>query len=242
MRRVAIVQARMTSTRLPGKILMDLAGRPMLERQLDRLRRSALLDDIVIATTTNQSDDPVVTLADASQVACFRGSEDDVLSRYVGAARQARADVVVRVTADCPLIDPAVIDDVVRSLEEPAVICDYASNVLDRTYPRGLDTEAMFADVLFRLGRLARSAAAREHVTHYLARERPDLFIRRSVRDAEDNSDLRWTVDTPDDLVTIRRIYVEAGLADRHLSYPELLRWVRERPEIARSNVHVEQK
>lgn len=241
-RRVAILQARMTSTRLPGKVLMDLAGRPLLVREVERLQRSAVLDDIVIATTTNPSDDSVVALAHQSQVACFRGSEADVLSRYVGAARQARADVVVRVTGDCPLIDPEVLDRVVRALEAPDVLCDYASNAIERSYPLGLDTEAMFADVLFRAERLARSAPAREHVTYYVVRERPDLFLLRSVRAAEDNSDLRWTVDTADDLATVRRIYVEAGLADRPLSYPELLRWVRSRPDIARSNAHVPQK
>jgi spore coat polysaccharide biosynthesis protein SpsF len=242
MRRVAILQARMTSTRLPGKVLMDLAGRPMLSRQIDRLRRSQTLDEIVIATTTNLTDGPVVEWAQANHVVCFRGSESDVLSRYVGAARHARAEVVVRVTGDCPLIDPEILDEVVRALETSDPACDYASNVIDRTYPRGLDTEALYADVLFRVDRLARSAPAREHVTYFIHGERRDLFLLRSVKAADDNSDLRWTVDTPEDLATIRRIYLEAGLADRPLAYPELVRWVRSRPDIARSNANVEQK
>lgn len=242
MRRVAILQARMTSTRLPGKILMELAGRPMLSWQLDRLKRCTSLDEIVVATTTNSSDDPVVELADLQQVAWSRGSEHDVLGRYLAAARGAKADVVVRVTGDCPLIDPVVVDQVIAALEHPDAACDYASNVLERTFPRGLDTEALFAETLYRVGRLAKSAQAREHVTAYIVQERPELFVRRSVRDKEDNSDLRWTVDTPDDLETIRRIYEQAGLAERSVPYPELVRWVRERPEIANLNAHIAQK
>jgi spore coat polysaccharide biosynthesis protein SpsF len=242
MRRVAILQARMTSTRLPGKILMDLAGRPMLSWQLERLKRCATLDEIVVATTTNSSDDPVVDLADRDQVAWSRGSEHDVLGRYLAAARGAQADVVVRVTGDCPLIDPMVVDNVVAALEQPDAACDYASNVLERTFPRGLDTEALFSETLYRVGRLAKSAEAREHVTAYIVQEHPGLFVRRSVRDAEDNSDLRWTVDTVDDLQMIRRIYEQAGLAERTVSYPDLVRWVRERPEIVNLNAHVAQK
>src|SRR5205823_11541229 len=108
--------------------------------------------------------------------------------------------------------------------------------------PRGLDTEALFSETLYRVGRLAKSAQAREHVTAYIVREQPGLFVRRSVRDADDNSDLRWTVDTLDDLETIRRIYEQAGLAERWVAYPDLVRWVRERPEITNLNAYVAQK
>lgn len=240
MKRVLVVQARMTSTRLPGKILADLAGRPMLAQQLRRLRRCRRADEIVIATTVNAADDPVVALARAEGVRPFRGSEGDVLSRYVGAAREAKADLVVRITADCPLIDPEVVDRVIAEAEDHPDGCDYASNVHPRTYPRGLDAEALFADALWRIDRLARSPAAREHVTHFV-RERPDLFLTRSVTDVADNSDLRWTVDEPDDLRMVRCIYEELGLHERVAPYAEILAFVRGRPDIAAINAHVAQ-
>jgi spore coat polysaccharide biosynthesis protein SpsF len=234
MRRVIIVQARMTSTRLPGKVLMDVAGQPILAQELHRLKQCALVDDIVVATTTNVTDDPVAELAHREQVGCFRGSEQDVLARYVGAAREARADVVVRVTADCPLIDPQVTDRVIAELTDHAMECDYASNVLRRTYPRGLDVEAFFWDTLLRMDRLAQSAAAREHVTIVPRSEHPELFLCRSVEDDEDNADLRWTVDTAADLEFVRQLYAALNLNTRTASYPEILGYVRNHVGLAR--------
>jgi spore coat polysaccharide biosynthesis protein SpsF len=240
MRTVAVLQARMTSTRLPGKVLADLAGAPMLERELARLRRSATLDDVVVATTTNATDDPVIALCERLGVLTFRGSESDVLSRYVGAVDAARADTVVRITADCPLIDPDVVDRVVRAVHDEGK--DYASNVAKRTFPRGLDVEAFTRSALDRCAALASSAPAREHVTWLMHTERPDLFTHASIVSEVDASDLRWTVDTPEDLEMVRRIYGGLGLAERHLGYPEILAWVRVHPEVVRINAGVEQK
>jgi len=222
----------MTSTRLPGKVLKDVAGRPMLAQQIRRLKQCACLDDIVIASTENAADDPIVQAAAAESVGCFRGSEQDVLSRVVGAAEMARADVVVRLTADCPLIDAGVVDKVVRVLMDSASECDYASNIFERTYPRGLDAEAMFVDTLKRMDRLATSKPAREHVTVYIRSERRDLFLVRSVKDIQDNSDLRWTVDTQADLDIIREIYTQLELSNRALPYTEILAYVRAHPEL----------
>ncbi len=242
MRRVVIVQARMSSTRLPGKVLAEVSGRSMLAHQLSRLRECRAVDDVLVATTTGSGDDAVVALARAEGIPWFRGSESDVLSRYVGAAREARADVVVRVTADCPLIDPVTVDAVVRSVTDPADPCDYASNTVVRTFPRGLDAEAFHVDVLCRMHRMATSAPSREHVTYYLHRERPELFVRRDVVQARDDSDLRWTVDTEDDLALIRRIHALAGLPDRRPSFDELVDLVRRTPELMAMNAHVRQK
>lgn len=236
MRRVVIVQARMTSTRLPGKTLMDLAGKPMLARQLERLERCRAADAIVVACTERKEDDPIAALAKAEGVACFRGSEDDVLSRYAGAAREAKADVIGRVTADCPLIDPEVVDRVLSAVDG----VDYASNVLKRTYPRGLDAEALTREALERIDELARSKPAREHVTYFLLKEKPELFKTRSVEDDEDNSDLRWTVDTADDLKMVRTVY--DGLGGTFASYRDTLAYVRAHPEIAKLNAGVAQK
>lgn len=239
MKRAVIVQARMTSTRLPGKILCDVAGRPMLARQLSRLKGMAGGGEIIVATTDLPSDDPVVDLARKEDVGWFRGDEHDVLSRYLGAAREARADLIVRVTADCPLIDPVISDSVIRSLLEHGG-ADYASNVIKRTYPQGLDTEVFYRDTLERVARMARSLPAREHVTWFIARERADLFVNVSVTDKDDNSDLRWTVDTSDDLAMVRRVYETLG--NPIATYPELLAHVRAHPEIANMNQHVLQK
>jgi spore coat polysaccharide biosynthesis protein SpsF len=232
MRRVIVVQARMTSTRLPGKVLEDVAGRPMLAQQLRRLARCRRADEIVVATTSNVTDDPVVAAARAEGARWFRGSEVDVLERYVGAAREAKADVIVRVTADCPLIDPEVSDRVIDALVGAPMRSDYASNVVRRTFPRGLDTEALFADTLERVHRLAGSASAREHVTALIYRERPDLFLVHSVTDPEDNSDLRWTVDEPADLELVRRLYDALGVGERAVGYGELLAYARAHPEL----------
>src|ERR1700754_3878745 len=155
MHRVVILQARMTSTRLPGKVLADLAGRPMLQRQLERLVRCRHVDEIALATTTNTEDDPIVDLAQRQGFRVHRGSEHDVLARYAGAAAACDADLIVRITSDCPLIDPELTDAVIAALEERRESVDYASNVLERHLPRGLDTEALWRDVLERVHRMA---------------------------------------------------------------------------------------
>lgn len=220
MRRVIIVQARMGSSRLPGKVLADVAGRPMLEQQLRRLQHCHSADDIVVATSTSANDDPIVAVAEKAGARWFRGNEHDVLGRYRAAAAEARADIVVRITADCPLIDPEITDLVIDRASSGAY--DYVSNVLRRTYPKGLDVEALPVDVLIRVDRLATSEAAREHVTWFIHDERPELFIASSVEGACNLSHLRWTVDTAEDLDYVRRLYEELGLAERPLNYGDI--------------------
>lgn len=236
MKRVLIAQARINSTRLAGKVLADLAGRPLLARLLSRVKQCRQVDEIVVATSNLPSDEPVVELARRAGVGWFCGDEHDVLGRFVAAARQQQADVVIRVTGDCPLIDPEVTDRVIQELTSHAGECDYASNVMQRTYPRGLDTEVMFFDTLARIDRLASSKPAREHVTIVPRSERPELFLVRHVVDEQDNSDLRWTVDTADDLALVRRLYEELSLGERPVAYRQLLHYVRQHPELARMN------
>lgn len=228
----------MGSSRLPGKVLADLHGRPLLGRQLDRLRRCRRADELCIATTTSPADDALAAFAAAEGVPVFRGDEADVLSRYVGAAELTRAELVVRVTADCPLIDPDVTDAVIERATEPDAACDYASNVATRRFPRGLDTEVVFADVLRRVARLATSRPAREHVTWFIHSERPELFVRREVIAGTDDSDLRWTVDTAEDLAAVRALWAAAGDAP----FAKLLEVARAHPEIAAINAEVAQK
>ena len=213
MRVVGVVQARMGSARLPGKSLMELGGIPLAAHPLRRLRLAQSLTEVVLATSTEPGDDALAALAEGEGVRCVRGSEQDVLSRFALAARETEADVIVRVTGDCPFVDPEVVDRVARELVEHADECDYASNVLRRTYPRGLDVEALSAEALERADRLATSPEAREHVTWHLYRERPDLYRLRSVElEGEDFSELDWSVDSAEDLERVRKLY--AGVSD----------------------------
>ena len=234
-RTIAIVQARMGSTRLPGKVLMELGGATMLAHVVARLRAAHGIDDVVVATTGLAEDDAVVRAAEQLCAGWHRGAADDVLGRFLGAARAFHASAIVRVTADCPLLDPGVIDQVVAALT-PEV--DYASNTHDRSYPRGLDVEALHRDTLERLARLATSPAAREHVTAFVM-EAPQLVRVAQVRAASDDADLRWTVDTDEDLAMVRGLHA-AGLGDGR-PYQALVAAVRARPELA-SNRHVAQK
>lgn len=250
MKCVAIIQARTGSSRLPGKVLRDLAGRPVLAQQIHRLRQCAEIDEVVIATTASAVDDPVADLARREDVGWFRGDEHDVLSRIVGAARQSGAELVVRLTGDCPMLDPGVTDTVIRDLRDHATECDYVSNVgktgkwtdgastvpLERSFPRGLDVEALFMDTLLRIDRLAVSQPAREHVTVVLRSERPELFLTRLVRDNVDNSDLRWTVDTEADLDLLRTLFRDLGLGEQSVSYRTIVEYVRARPELTHAN------
>lgn len=221
MRVVAVVQARTGSTRLPGKVLADLCGAPMLVRLVERLQRASTLDEVMIATSDGSGDDAIARLAADVGVRCFRGSEVDVLSRFHGAARAAGADAVVRITGDCPLVDPGTVDRVVSRLT-PDV--DYASNVLRRTYPQGLDAEALHLDTLARVDRLARSAAAREHVTWFAYRERPELFLLASVEHHDARfAPLQWSVDTQDDLDRVRALYARFDLVHRDVPWTEMV-------------------
>lgn len=233
---VIIIQARMTSTRLPGKVLMDISGSPMLEHQLRRLMNCTKVDEMIVATTANPSDDPIAELADRVGVGCFRGSEHDVLGRFVRASQMTKADVIVRITGDCPLIDPLITDKVINDLVAHSGECDYVSNTIQRTYPRGLDVEAFFSDTLFRVNRLAKSDLAREHVTTFIYVERPDLFLIRSITDHEDNSVQRWTVDTYADLEFVRKIYADLNLNEYIASYQQILAYVQARSELGEIN------
>jgi spore coat polysaccharide biosynthesis protein SpsF len=236
MKRVCLVQARMLSTRLPGKVLRDLSGRPMLLQQLERLKASRSIDEIVVATTKHESDDSIAKAGDEAGVRVFRGSEHDVLDRFIGAASEAHADVVVRVTADCPLIDPGTTDRVVDELTNNADACDYASNVEPRSFPRGLDVEALFLDTLLRIDRLARTTEEREHVTVTVRSDRGSLFLIRAIEDDVDNSDLRWTVDEERDFALVQRLYEELDLGRVVRPYAEILRHVRAYPELTQMN------
>ncbi len=200
----AILQARLSSTRLLGKVMLPLAGRPMIERQFERMRRATSLERIVLATSDDVSDAPLAALCKELGVDCYRGSLTDVLDRYYQAALVFGATVVVRITGDCPLIDPQVIDKVVAARQAAGV--DYASNAIKPSYPDGLDVEVMRMSVLEAAWREAKLPSEREHVTPFIW-NRPQRFSLLNVQGEVDLSALRWTVDTPNDYVFVCRVY-----------------------------------
>jgi glutamate-1-semialdehyde 2,1-aminomutase len=228
---VAIIQARLGSSRLPGKVLAEVEGRPLLERVVCRAARSARIDRIIVATTTEQVDDPIAAVCGALGIGVFRGSEPDVLDRYHLAATWAGAQTIVRITADCPLIDPAVIDRVVECYQ--GADCDYVSNIEPPTFPDGLDVEVFSRSALERTWREATSRPHREHVTLYI-RESPGKFRLANVTHHEDLSQLRWVVDEPPDLDLVREVYRELGEAPFGLE--EVLSLLRRRPALAQIN------
>jgi spore coat polysaccharide biosynthesis protein SpsF len=234
-----IIQARMTSSRLPGKVLRQILGRPMLSFQIERLRRAHGFDRLVVATTTNRSDDVIAAFCRAEGLDCFRGSEHDVLARYYEAALESAASVIVRVTSDCPLLDPDVVETVIsrfRGFDG----CDYASNMLEPTFPYGMAVEVMSFAALSQAHSHARDPVEREHVTPYIYR-RPSQFRIASVEMSPNRSEHRWTVDTPEDFELVSLI-LEAlypsnpdfrmadvvALLDTHPEWRELNRQVRQ--------------
>ncbi len=235
---VAIVQARMGSTRLPGKVLMDLGGETVLGRVVHRLRRATLVDEIVVATTNSAADDAITRECEWLDVVSFRGSENDVLDRYYQAAHACAAEVIVRVTSDCPVIDPELVDETIRVFHDRDG--DYASNVFPRTYPRGLDTEVFSASALQRAWREACEPHQREHVTPYFY-EHPELFRLVSLRGQTDYSHYRWTLDTAEDLDLLWAIYARLGNRD-DFSWHEVIEVMEREPELAELNSHVAQK
>ena len=212
MRVVAIVQARMGSSRLPGKVMLPLLGEPILTRVVRRTGRARTLDDVVVATTTRSEDDAIVALVEAEGRPVVRGSETDLLDRYLQAARAHDADVIVRVTSDCPLIDPG--GHRSDGPRVPAGDVEYASNTLEpRTYPRGLDVEVIARAALERADREDRDPAWREHATPYIYRH-PESFRLLRVAAEDDHADQRWSVDTPEDFALVEKIYEAIGRDD----------------------------
>ncbi|MEO1942971.1 MAG: NTP transferase domain-containing protein, partial [Candidatus Thioglobus sp.] len=205
---VAIIQARMTSSRLPEKVLADICGKPSLQLMLERISMSTSVGKVVVATTINTSDDPIVKLCNKLGYKTFRGDEFDVLGRVLQAAEAESAEVVVRLTADCPMIDPDVIDKVVTAFSINNH--DYLSNTVERTYPDGLDVEVMSINTLREAHKKAVAPFLREHVTPYISGKRPDLgagdFRIDQIRFAADFSHIRWTLDTKEDLQRIRSL------------------------------------
>lgn len=241
LRCVCIVQARMGATRFFGKSLKTVLDKPLLKFLIDRLQRAKAIDQIAIATTEDPRDDILVDHVKKWHIPVFRGSEQDVLTRFKNAANQFNADTIVRITADCPLIDPNLIDQIVNYYIEHASSYDYVSNTLERTYPRGMDVEVFSKKALDVAAAQAKSPAEREHVTLYLYHH-PELFKLANIRSKEDNSNYRWTVDTPEDFALISKMIEAVYPRKPNFTLADLLELIKMHPDWNAINAHIEQK
>jgi spore coat polysaccharide biosynthesis protein SpsF len=238
MERICVIQARMGSSRLPGKVLSPIEGASMLAHVVRRIKRARYVDQVVVATTVRSIDDAIEAECDQLGAACFRGNEHDVLDRYYEAARKFGAEIIIRVTSDCPLIDPDVFDRVVGTFESQRP--DYCSNTVERTFPRGLDVEAFAMDTLARAWKESRRDYERVHVTPYLYRN-PDKFRNIQVTDTTDRNLWRWTVDTADDLHFVREVYARLRSVPT-FGWTDIIALVESDPSLPLLNQHIHQK
>ncbi len=238
---IAILQARASSRRLPGKVLRPLLGRPMLARQIERLERAETIDRLVVATSTQPSDDAVAALCAELEIGCFRGEMDDVLDRIYHAASQYSddhlRDHILRLTADCPITDPNLIDELVKFHLKGKF--DYSSNCLEPTFPDGLDAEIMTFVTLEEAWSEATLPAHLEHVTPFIYSQ-PERYRLGSFKQKDDLSKLRWTVDEPADFAFVRKVFAMLYPKKPDFGTSDLLDLLVQRPELTRLNAHLE--
>lgn len=236
----AIVQARMTSSRLPGKVLLPLAGKPVLQHIIERLRRSKYIDEVVIACTTNEADQPIIDLCNQLDCKYYRGSEDDVLTRVLEAAKAFETDIIVEITSDCPCCDWNIIDTLIESLEDR----DYVSNVMARTMPRGLDVQVFWTKILEMVDTEVDNDIDRTHVSSWIYKN-PKNYGRYKtncimLEAGVDYSNLRLTLDTKEDYHLLRFIY--EAMEDNSFALGDILNLFRVYPELPLINQHIPQK
>lgn len=234
---LAILQARTGSTRLPGKVLMPILGEPMLVRQIERLRRCRRIDKLLIATTADIDDDPIAALCMQRDLPCFRGSSDDVLDRFYQAAADYHPQHLVRLTGDCPLADPKIIDACIALHLEGGY--DYTSNIQPPSYPDGLDAEVMTFATLKNAWQAAETIMAREHVTYYIYRH-PEKFKIANLENEIDYSSLRWTVDEKEDFEFVTKVYQALYPDNPEFDYHDVLALLDKSPELKQINSYLE--
>lgn len=238
---VATIEARMTSSRLPGKVLLPLLGVPALEHQIRRVKKSKYVDEIVIATTINAADEPLVALAKKLGVGCYRGSEMDVLDRVLKSAQSVNADIIVELTGDCPATDPHLVD---RAIEEfYAAGVDYASNTITSTYPNGFDVQVFPVSVLAQVAELTKDPVDRVHVSYYIYNhpEKFKLFNWVAPADAH-GPELRVTLDEESDYELITRIFEALYPTNENFTASDVVQWLYAHPEVIAINKNVRQK
>jgi len=230
---LAILQARVSSSRLPGKVLADLVGAPMIVRQIERLTRARMIDELVVATSVDASDDPLVQTVGATGTEVLRGSLDDVLERFADVVRAKQPVHVVRLTGDCPLADPDVLDAVIA--HHLVGTADITTNALEVTLPDGLDVEVIRAAALMAAAAEATLSFEREHVTQFIYR-RPERFRILHYKAPESSAGLRWTVDEADDLAFVRKVFEVLYPANPHFGLHDVLALLREQPRLLAIN------
>ena len=241
MKIIATIEARMNSTRLPGKVLMPILGKPMMELMIERVRRAERIHQVVVATTTEATDDAIVALAQRLGVGCYRGSEEDVLERVLCAAQSVDADVIVELTGDCPLVEPSLVDQLVEIYVTNDF--DYVANTLKRTYPRGLDTQVFSTAILAQVAELTSDPFDHEHVSLYIY-EHPERFKLHNFESdlPERYWGLRWTVDTPLDFELVEKIYSALYPVKPEFTLRDILKLLDAHPHLANMNREVMQK
>jgi len=244
MKIVAIIQARYDSTRQPGKVLLPMGETTVIGQVVARVKTAKRLDSVWVATSTLPADDSIYKEAERLGIPCFRGSSEDVLARFHGAAEAAEADVIVRVTCDCPLFDGHLLDEMLKTFAleiGTGQLIDYFSNVIVRTFPRGLDAEIFTRTALERAFRETTRIYDREHVTPYFYNN-PEIFHLRSYTGAENLTRHRWTLDTPEDYTLICSVFELLAAGRREITTQEILALIKRRPDLPFINAHVEQK
>jgi spore coat polysaccharide biosynthesis protein SpsF len=238
---VATIEARTGSSRLPGKVMLPIMGKPLLELLIERLRRATCLSQIVVATTTSPGDDVLEELALRLGVGCFRGSEEDVLDRVLNAAKSVQAKVIVEITGDCPLIDPEIVDQMVEFYRLHDF--DYVANNMRRTYPRGLDVQVFSTEILDQVARLTEDPYDHEHVSLYIY-EHPERFSIHNVDSGlpQKSWDTRLTVDTKEDLDLITAIYEDLYPDNPEFGLQDILDLFERRPDLLEINAEIQQK
>lgn len=243
MKVVCLVQARVGSTRLPGKILKEICGKTILYHEIDRLKKCKEIDEIVIATTDKEDDDKIVNEAKKLSVKYFRGSENDVLSRFYYSAKENNADIIVRVTSDCPCIDFEILDKMLiyfkDKYKEKQV--DYLSNTIKRTYPRGYDIEIFTFSALEKSYINAKKEYEREHVTPYIY-DKTNNFLKLSFENKEDYSEYRVTLDTIEDFIVIKNIFENLYYKNPYFKLNDVVQYLNNNLHIVDINKHIEQK
>ena len=230
---LGLIQARTSSTRLPGKVMKKLFDLPMLAHQVQRAKQSKLIDKLIVVTSDDSSDDVLEQMCLEQGIDCFRGSLDDVLDRFYQAAKKEGAKHIVRLTGDCPLIDPSLIDSVIEFYLEGEL--DYASNALEPTFPDGLDTEVFSFSALERASARAAKPSQREHVTSYIYNN-PDEFNIGVFKSDVDLSSHRWTVDTKEDFEFVSRVFEHLYPKNKHFNYMDVLELLEQEPDLVKIN------
>lgn len=238
---VATIEARMTSSRLPGKVLLPLSGKPALERMIERLKRSKYVDEIVVATTINSADEPIIELAKKLKVEYWRGSEYDVLTRVLEAAESVKADIIVELTGDCPLIDPTLVDKVIEEFFTREV--DYVSNSIPPCYPLGFEVQIFPVSVLKEVSRLTNDPIDRVHVSYYIYNHPEKFKVHNWPIDSECYMpDLRVTLDEKEDYELLEIIFKRLLPINQNFSVLDVINLFKKEPKLVEINKHVRQK